>query len=364
MGHPARNGIRKGNVMSVVQPGGNKRPGGKPASGSKPGQSPRQGQRPPSGRRPAEKPGSGGTGRGAPQGRGRPAARPGRGPAPAGPPRRFSPATLAYGTAGLVVVVVVVLILVLVLGGGSKTPGPGPAVTPVPPSVLQAVTGVSQSQANTVGVPSGLNAPKTASGQPALSSGGKPEALYIGAEFCPYCGAERWALVMAFSRFGTFSGLQETTSSPYDSPPAVATFTFAKAHYTSNLVDFTMVENESNDTTGLGTRHVLQPLTSAQQHLWTKYSAQFGLQSTGFPFVDFGNKVFVLGPTYNPQVLLGLDQGQIAQKLSNPADPVTQAVVGAANYMTAAICDLTGNQPASVCSASGTTAAAKQIGLS
>ena len=40
---------------------------------------------------------------------------------------------------------------------------------------------------------------------PALTSGGKPEMLYIGAEWCPYCAAERWAMAVALRRFGTFS---------------------------------------------------------------------------------------------------------------------------------------------------------------
>jgi hypothetical protein len=33
--------------------------------------------------------------------------------------------------------------------------------------------------------------------------------LYIGAEYCPYCAAERWPLVMALSKFGTFSNLPQ-----------------------------------------------------------------------------------------------------------------------------------------------------------
>ena len=41
----------------------------------------------------------------------------------------------------------------------------------------------------------------------ALTSNGKPEILYIGAEFCPYCAAERWAIAVALSRFGTLSPL-------------------------------------------------------------------------------------------------------------------------------------------------------------
>ena len=51
------------------------------------------------------------------------------------------------------------------------------------------------------------SAPTTITGAP-LTSGGKPEMLYIGAEYCPYCAAERWAMIVALSRFGTFSGLR------------------------------------------------------------------------------------------------------------------------------------------------------------
>ena len=45
---------------------------------------------------------------------------------------------------------------------------------------------------------------------------GKPGVLYIGAEFCPFCATERWAMVNALGRFGTFSGLKITNSSTTD----------------------------------------------------------------------------------------------------------------------------------------------------
>ena len=50
---------------------------------------------------------------------------------------------------------------------------------------------------------SGVSPLTATTGQPALTSGGKPEILYVGAEYCPYCAAERWAMVVALSRFGT-----------------------------------------------------------------------------------------------------------------------------------------------------------------
>ena len=48
-------------------------------------------------------------------------------------------------------------------------------------------------------------------------------------------------------------------------------------------------------------------------------------------------------------MLHGLSWSTVATDLSNPSSPVAQAVDGTANYITAAICKMTGNQPASAC---------------
>ena len=58
-----------------------------------------------------------------------------------------------------------------------------------------------------------------------------------------------------------------------------------------------------------------------------------------------------VGASYNPAVLSGLTWAQIAADLHDPSSPVAKAVLGTANYATAAICSLTGNQPASACTA-------------
>src|SRR5438270_1263439 len=36
-----------------------------------------------------------------------------------------------------------------------------------------------------------------------LRQGRKPVFLFVGAQYCPFCAAERWAVVKALSRFGT-----------------------------------------------------------------------------------------------------------------------------------------------------------------
>jgi hypothetical protein len=48
-------------------------------------------------------------------------------------------------------------------------------------------------------------------------------------------------------------------------------------------------------------------------------------------------------------VLAGLTWNQIAADLHNPGSAVAAGALGAANYITAAICGLTNGQPASAC---------------
>ena len=50
-------------------------------------------------------------------------------------------------------------------------------------------------------------------------------------------------------------------------------------------------------------------------------------------------------------MLDGLSWSTIATDLHNPNSAVAKAVDGTANYITAAICKMTGNQPASACTA-------------
>ena len=96
-------------------------------------------------------------------------------------------------------------------------------------------------------------------------------------------------------------------------------------------------------------KKLLQPVTKSQQALWSKYGTTKG--SVGYPFIDFGNKMAMTGPLYVPTMLHGLTWAQVASKLKNPNDPVAQAVDGAANYITASICKMTGDKPGSVCAA-------------
>src|SRR5262245_18195339 len=104
---------------------------------------------------------------------------------------------LLGGGAVLVVIAVVVALIVVKLGGSSSPSKNGTQPTggvALPASVTRDVTTVPASALNTVGAGSVTQNPATSISGPALTKNGKPEMLYIGAEFCPYCAAMRWSM--------------------------------------------------------------------------------------------------------------------------------------------------------------------------
>jgi hypothetical protein len=262
----------------------------------------------------------------------------------------------------LAVIAVVVVIIVALPGSnsGTKTAANGPTGSALA-SVVSDVTGVPAATLDKIGDGGGAVSSKPAAitGGTALTANGKPEMLYMGAEYCPYCAAERWSMIVALSRFGTFSGLTTTHSAsvngagstePYPNTP---TWTFHGSTFTSKYVTFTPVEMETNtpDKSNGGYTNLETP-TAAQQALLNKYDVPPYVPSGSngaIPFIDFGNKYLIAGASYNPQVLSGLSWAQIATDLKNPDSDVAKGIGGTANYITAAICKMTGNQPASAC---------------
>ncbi len=262
---------------------------------------------------------------------------------------------IAAGSVVVVIAVVLAFVLVKVNSNGSSKSSAsanGPTGTALATVVKDATT-VPASTLDTVAGGTATAFPKKISGGSALTSDGKPEMLYMGAEYCPYCAAERWSMVVALSRFGTFQGLGTTRSASGDVFPNTATWTFYKSSYTSKYLTFSSVEMETNKLASDGQSYTtLQTPTKAQNALLAKYDAPPYVSSSSagaIPFIDFGNKYMISGASYTPQVLQGKTWSQIATALKNPSSAIAKAVDGTANYMTAAICQLTGNQPASAC---------------
>ncbi len=293
-------------------------------------------------------------------------------PAPETPPRRISGAMIAWGSVGLVLVVVLIVVLVSVLGGSSNTSYT--PVTPAPASVVADVTTIPASVFDTVGVSdTSVQPPTIIHGQPPLTLDGKsPSMFYYGAEYCPYCAAERWAVTAALSRFGTWSGLEVTASSQTDVYSDTHTFSYRNASLSSPYLHFSGVEQYTNipSSSSSGGYTVLKNPTKEEGKVINKYNDPKYLPNAtagapvGFPFIDINNLGLISGASYNPGILAGQTWTDIASGLSNPSNPATQAIITTANYISAVICASTKNSPSSVCTSSGVTAAAKALKLS
>jgi thiol-disulfide isomerase/thioredoxin len=269
--------------------------------------------------------------------------------------QKQGPWGLIVGTL-LVIAAIIGIFIYLSRQPASTGTGGGPTgPTPASSSVLNAVTHVSPTVLANVGT--GGQQKILVSLQPAsptllFGPRGKPEILYIGAEYCPYCAAQRWAAVVALSRFGTFSKLNQITSSATDVYPNTPTFTFYQSAYSSQYIDFVAVEETTNQPDGSGGYTSLQTPTADQQDLVSKYDAPPYLSSSGsIPFIDIGNRFVMQGANYSPDTLTGHSWQDIAQNLSNSDSPIAQGILGSANYLTAAICSATNQQPTSVCQA-------------
>ena len=248
------------------------------------------------------------------------------------------------------VVTVVLIIAVFFTIAHNASSGSASIGNPAPDSVVSKVTGVSQSTYEKIGKGTIANPFQKAQGNPPINktSDGKPIFLYVGAEYCPFCAGERWSMVMALSRFGTFSNLTLTQSSSTDVYPNTSTFSYRGSSYTSQYLDFQGVETQ--DRTG----NTLDTMTKDQEAVFKKYDAPpyIDSQNAGsIPFLSVGNQYIEISAGFIPDQMQGLTWQEIADKLNDPNSSIAKSVVANANYITAAICQVTDNKPANVCTA-------------
>ncbi|MEO9137585.1 MAG: DUF929 family protein [Jatrophihabitans sp.] len=264
------------------------------------------------------------------------------------------------GGAVIGVLALIGVLIIVKVATGAGGPKSGKKAVKAQSALVQQVSSVPVATLDKIGVGKARTGPSAIKAPP-LTKNGKPEFLYIGAEYCPYCAAERWAVAVALSRFGTLSGVSETESASQDVFPSTATLSFHDATYTSDYLTLTAKELQSNQVVN-GQYAPLDKLSKDESATVSKYNAPpYVAQGGGIPFVDIAGKYVSTGASYDPGVLKDKTHSQIAKALSDPASPIAQAVDGTANLFIAAICDATGQKPGNVCQAPGVQAAAKKL---
>jgi hypothetical protein len=260
-------------------------------------------------------------------------------------------------TAWIIVAIVIVVggALVFVFASGANKTAADGHITgrqTASASLVKAVTEIPQSTWTKVGSGSVQGLPTKLPGPPLKTSDGKARIIYQGAEYCPYCATERWGLVNALSRFGTFTNLQITSSAKVTQNggpevfPNTQTLSFHGAKYSSDYISFEPTEREDNSY------KTLETPTAEGEGLMTKYDAPpyVDQQSTGaIPFIDFANQYLISGASYDATVLKDKSHDAIAKAMSNTSSDISKGALGSANVITATICATTDNKPANVC---------------
>ena len=202
---------------------------------------------------------------------------------------------------------------------------------PVPTSVYNSLAATSRTPYGDIG-PTFASKVHSYSGA-VLEVQGKPLVLYVGADYCQFCGIQRWSVVLALMRFGNFTGLEYMVTPPGEG--SYPTFSFTGSTYQSTYVSFRGFELQDRDG------HTIDTLPA-------NYTTGFQAYGSSYPFLNFGGSYVLSGALADPSLLAGKNWTQIIHSIA-VSDATGTQIRRAANVITGVICKLTHDSPASVC---------------
>jgi hypothetical protein len=246
------------------------------------------------------------------------------------------------------VVAVVVVIIAVVLGVviANRPREAAPAAGASATAALSKLVALPAATLDNAAAPDPARVPQKLQGGTPLTQDGKPKVLYVGAEFCPFCAMERWALIGALARFGTFEGLTATTSATNESIPDIPTWSFVGSTFKSDYVSFEAVETQTRDF------KPLQTLEGDNKALFEKHNP-----GGGIPWVTFGGTHATSGASVDAEVFRDATYDSLIAGIQDPNSAVARTIDPAINLLTAQICSLTQGQPTDVCTSKGVMAA-------
>lgn len=249
-------------------------------------------------------------------------------------------------------VAVIVVIIAVAVGVVIANNNDGQAATASDTAFIPKLTSIPAAAFDAAGAPAEANSvPQKVQGGEVLEEDGKPRMVYVGAEFCPYCASERWAMVAALSRFGTFEGLTPTRSALNDGN--IPTVTFIDATYTSDYLSFEAWETRDRDG------QPLQQLPEDVEALFTQHNPEGGIPWTFYGTHELPGSGIPLQPLLEHTGDDGWNE--IVTQMQTGTSEVGKSIDAGANMIAAQVCELTGGQPADVCTSPGVTAAAALV---
>ena len=157
---------------------------------------------------------------------------------------------------------------------------------------------------------------------------GKLFVFFVGAEHCPFCAAERWAIVRALQKFGQWSDLTQTMSAARDEPFLnLPTYDFTEATYTSSHIEFVARELKNREF------KPLQKLLKTEEKIVRKFNPQKEI-----PFLLVGGRFMQLGAGFTPKIFIGHTFRQTETELKKAESEIRKTIDAEGNIIAALLC--------------------------
>ncbi len=178
--------------------------------------------------------------------------------------------------------------------------------------------------------------------QPLKIPSGKSLVYFMGSGFCPFCAAERWAIIKALEQFGEWEGLIEDKSASHDEKYLnVPTFNLARAKYQSDTVEFAGKEIADRNF------EPLQELDDKDYEILDTYNPDQMI-----PFLLVDGQYMQLGAGYSPELIQNMSHDKVKAELNNPGSLIGKAINTEIHNIVALLCKATGGKGAACSSES------------
>jgi thiol-disulfide isomerase/thioredoxin len=178
---------------------------------------------------------------------------------------------------------------------------------------------------------------------------GKLLVFFMGAEYCPYCAAERWAIVRALSKYGQWSGLKQTMSAAREEAFLnLPTYDLTEATYSSPHVEFVCREIKDREF------KPLQKLSKAEEKLVRKYNPDKSI-----PFLLIGGRFMQVEAGFTPKIFIGHTFRQTETELKKIESDIRKTIDDEANIISALMC--VSGLPPELCKETGVSELVAQI---
>ena len=182
-----------------------------------------------------------------------------------------------------------------------------------------------------------------------MRRGGKLFVFFMGAEYCPYCAAERWAIVRSLQKFGQWDGLKQTISAARDEPFLnLPTYDFTKATYTSLHIEFVAREIKDREF------NPLQKLLKTEEKLLRKFNPKKEI-----PFLLIGGRFSQIGSGFTPKIFIGHTFRQTETELKKVESEIRKTIDDEGNIISALLC--VSGLPPELCKEAGTAELVAQV---